>query len=86
MFLSMLQLLLQYCRDNHLSRMPFQQLLLMNQDQELSELAASLSAIGEITHNAFFVRVRLPEHTLTIFRGGPLLDHIGEAAGENRSA
>lgn len=42
----------------------------MGQHQALEELAAGLGTLGEVTHNAFFVRLKLPEHTLTIFRGG----------------
>jgi molybdopterin/thiamine biosynthesis adenylyltransferase len=36
----------------------------------LSEIADRMSAVGDVQQNAYFVRVRMPEHTLTLFRGG----------------
>jgi len=40
------------------------------QTQSLDALAVRLQALGVVTHNAFFVRLSLPEHKLTVFRGG----------------
>lgn len=36
----------------------------------LEQLGHKLQSIGSVQQNAFFVRLKLPEHTLTIFRGG----------------
>lgn len=38
--------------------------------ESLESLAAKLRPLGEVTQNAYFVRLQLPENTLTIFRGG----------------
>ena len=36
----------------------------------LEQLGHKLQSMGTVQQNAFFVRLTLPEHTLTIFRGG----------------
>ncbi|MCR9293528.1 MAG: ThiF family adenylyltransferase [bacterium] len=40
------------------------------QHESLDVLAQKLSPLGEVTRNAYFVRLALAQHTLTIFRGG----------------
>lgn len=39
-------------------------------DETLQQLADKLRPLGSVQQNAFFVRLSLPQHTLTIFRGG----------------
>lgn len=38
--------------------------------ESLGGVAQKLSGLGEVTENAYFVRLALENHTLTIFRGG----------------
>lgn len=39
-------------------------------ETSLSQLAMQLGPLGKVTANAFYVRLSLPKHQLTIFRGG----------------
>jgi molybdopterin-synthase adenylyltransferase len=36
----------------------------------LAQLAAKLEGLGSVQHNPFFLRLQLPEHIITVFRGG----------------
>jgi adenylyltransferase/sulfurtransferase len=38
--------------------------------ESLDRIAEKLAPLGDVTLNAYFVRLQLPEYTLTIFRGG----------------
>ncbi len=40
------------------------------QSETLERIAEKLAPLGGVIHNAFFVRLKLPDHTLTIFKGG----------------
>ncbi len=40
------------------------------QQESLAAIASKLDSLGAVTQNAYFVRLSLPKHTLTIFRGG----------------
>lgn len=39
-------------------------------DESLEQIARKAQAIGPVQQNAFFVRLKLPDQTITIFRGG----------------
>jgi adenylyltransferase/sulfurtransferase len=57
----------------------------VGQHQSLDRLAASLRNLGQVQQNAFFVRVALPEHTLTIFRGGRAVVEGTQSEAEAKS-
>lgn len=39
-------------------------------ERSWAQLAESLGGLGQISHNKYFLRLKLADHTLTIFRGG----------------
>ncbi len=53
--------------------------------ETLATIAVKLRALGPIEQNGFFVRLALPEHTVTVFRGGRTVVEGTTVAGEAKS-
>ncbi len=51
----------------------------------LDQLAEKLLPLGSVQQNAFFVRLQLPEHTITVFRGGRSVIEGTTTAAEAKS-
>ena len=54
-------------------------------EMSLAQVAQKLAPLGSVQQNAFFVRVQLPAHTLTIFRGGRTVVEGTTAVAEAKS-